>query len=73
MTVSERACYYVKDKGKRVLIPGCWSTVESGKIEDCTCDRPSEKTRLEKLEMDVARIKKILDKITKHQTPEAVT
>lgn len=31
-------CHYVYDKkAGKVLIPGCWSVVHSGDIEDCTC------------------------------------
>lgn len=53
---TERPCYYVKDRGKRVLIPGCWGTVHSGDMRDCYCDRPSTDDRLTKLEKQVAEI-----------------
>jgi hypothetical protein len=55
-----RPCYYVKDRGKRVLIPGCWGAVHSGDMRDCHCDRPSADDRLTKLEKQVAELMKMI-------------
>lgn len=31
-------CHYIYDKtAGKVLIPGCWSVVNSGNMRDCTC------------------------------------
>lgn len=36
-------CHYVHDKeAGKVLIPGCWSVVNSGDTEDCTCSYGGE-------------------------------
>jgi hypothetical protein len=32
-------CHFANDSiAGKVLIPGCWSIVNSGNIEDCTCE-----------------------------------
>ncbi len=55
-----RPCYYIVDRGKRVLIPGCWGTVHSGDMADCHCVRPSKEDRLTKLEKAVEELQKRL-------------
>lgn len=55
-----RPCYYITDRGKRVLIPGCWGTVHSGDMRDCHCERPSKDDRLTKLEKQMAELLKLM-------------
>jgi hypothetical protein len=33
-----KKCHYIQDiDAGKVLIPGCWPVVNSGRMEDCTC------------------------------------
>lgn len=43
-------CYFTYDEksGERVLIPGCWSVVNSNDIETCTCKPVNFEKRFEK-------------------------
>lgn len=41
-----RACHYVKgDNGERVLIPGCWGTVDYPDMRFCTCGNTRRKRK----------------------------
>lgn len=45
--MSGRPCYYVREKGTRVLIPNCMAAMHSNDLRDCTCDRTKHRASLE--------------------------
>lgn len=54
-------CHYIKEKGHRYLIPGCWAVVLSGDKKDCTCDYGKEKEdKIKELEKRIERLEKLL-------------
>ena len=56
-------CHHIKDRGERILIPGCMGTAVYG-IERCTCPHPGIKNaeirkrriQIEKLEEEIREI-----------------
>lgn len=44
-------CHYITDEktGERILIPGCYGTVHSNGMEDCTCPKHPKKKDDEKI------------------------
>lgn len=55
-------CHYITDKetGERILIPGCYGTIHSNDMEDCTCPKPRKKS-------DDEKINALLWKVRNHQ------
>lgn len=61
-------CHYVKDGGKRYLIPGCWSNALSNRedMRDCTCYKPigvKKKQTIEHLEHECSMLRDINDRL----------
>ncbi len=52
-------CHYITDEktGEKILIPGCYGTIHSDDMEDCTCLKPRKKSKDEKINALLWKVK----------------
>lgn len=55
-------CRWVNDKDGRYYVPQCWGGLYH--ISGCYCERPSQKTKVERLEK---RVQELEEKLSHHR------